>query len=107
MVFSSLEAQWRKKLTAQEGLMIVEETQTQGWGHKDLGWQREGLLLLTNTSMSRCSSVTSKSSSLAAKVITDDPMGDLVPLMAQTQTLRSEISGDKFNDKAESPTNRK
>lgn len=46
---------------------------------KTLGVQREGLLLLTNTSMSRCSSVTSKSSSLAAKVITDDPVGDLVP----------------------------
>ena len=68
------------------------------------GWQREGLLLLTNTSMSRCSSVTSKSSSLAAKVITDDPLGDLVPPDGPNlYTPPLGKFGDKFNDKAESP----
>ena len=56
-----------------------------------LGVAEEGLPLLTNTSMSRCSSVTSKSSSLAAKVITNDPMGDQAPLTTQTCKLfRSE-----------------
>lgn len=87
-----------------ENCTAVEENQTQPWGQSQRLWEwNKPKPLLTNTSMSRCSRVTSKSSSLAANVITDDPIcseadgPNLHPLSSEN------TAGAKFRHEAELP----